>query len=114
MASFLSPSLMPAPGAALNAAQARIGALAAALRSAMPVERDLVVVEYDKRDGQLYGFDQQHNDVIGPLNVGGGGAGYVLPVATDTRLGGIKKGPGFEVIGSGVLEHDARSLPLLP
>lgn len=100
---------MPAP-----APPGRLTSIIASLRSAPPVIRDLVVVELDKRDGNLYAWDQQHNAVIPISTGGGGGTPYVLPVATATVLGGIKQGPGFEVIGSGVLETDLRTLTVLP
>ena len=41
---------------------------------------------------------------------GGGGGGYVLPVATATVLGGVKDGAGVSVDLSGVLSADVRTV----
>jgi len=37
------------------------------------------------------------------INGGGGGGGYVLPTATDTRLGGVKIGDGIDVDSAGTI-----------
>lgn len=43
---------------------------------------------------------------------GGGGGGYVLPVATASRLGGIKVGSGLTIDGAGVLSAEGGSEPV--
>lgn len=40
---------------------------------------------------------------IGPADGGGGGGSYVLPIASDTRLGGIKVGDGLSIDPYGIL-----------
>lgn len=40
---------------------------------------------------------------------GGGGGGYTLPVATDSRLGGVKVGSGLEITNDGVLSASGGS-----
>ena len=42
----------------------------------------------------------------------GGGGGYVLPTATDTRLGGVKVGSGLAVQEDGTLSADAPQIPI--
>lgn len=81
-----------------------------------PKVQDLVVLEYDRRDGLVWAFDQQNNEILGPFNLGGGGGlPYVLPVATATVLGGIRVGPGFRVDPTtGVIEFNFASLPAVP
>lgn len=50
---------------------------------------------------------------IGAADEGGGGGGsYVLPVATDTRLGGIKVGDNLSIDRYGVLSADAEAYEL--
>ena len=44
---------------------------------------------------------------------GGGGGGYVLPVATASRLGGVKVGSGLTIDGAGVLSSIFWSLETL-
>lgn len=40
----------------------------------------------------------------------GGGGGYVLPTATDTRLGGVKVGSGLTIDSGGTLSADGTDL----
>lgn len=48
--------------------------------------------------------------IINFANLGGGGGGeYTLPVATDSRLGGIKVGEGLSINASGVLSAEGGS-----
>lgn len=42
---------------------------------------------------------------------GGGGSSYVLPVATQTRLGGVKLGEGFSTTEDGTLSYAGSGLP---
>lgn len=42
---------------------------------------------------------------------GGGGSSYELPVATQTRLGGVKLGEGFSTTPDGVLSYTGSGLP---
>lgn len=44
-------------------------------------------------------------------NTGGGGGGYVLPVATANRLGGIKVGSGLTIDAAGVLSTSGGTAP---
>ena len=44
-------------------------------------------------------------------NTGGGGGGYVLPVATANRLGGIKVGSGLTITNDGVLSTSGGTAP---
>ena len=43
---------------------------------------------------------------IGPADGGGGGSSYVLPIASDTRLGGIKVGAGLSIDPYGILSSE--------
>ena len=57
-------------------------------------------------DGTI--LDKKYNIVgrIEALEAGGGGGGYVLPIATDETLGGIKVGNGLEINSeTGVLSN---------
>lgn len=45
-------------------------------------------------------------------NGGGGGGSYVLPVATASRLGGVKVGSGLTIDGAGVLSAEGGSEPV--
>ena len=44
-------------------------------------------------------------------NTGGGGGGYVLPVATANRLGGVKVGSGLTIDAAGVLSTSGGTAP---
>lgn len=44
-------------------------------------------------------------------DISGGGGSYVLPVATKTRLGGVKLGDGFSTTPDGTLSYEGSGLP---
>lgn len=58
-------------------------------------------------DGTILNKKYDIVDRIEALEEGGGGGGYVLPVATDETLGGVKIGEGLSITEGGVLSADS-------
>ena len=60
-----------------------------------------------EENGYTYEWDGEKWNITGTPSGGGGGSDYILPTATDVRLGGIKVGNNLTIDGSGVLSADA-------
>lgn len=69
----------------------------------------------DVKDGKITVTATNIADALGYVpadsaSSGGGGSEYILPIATATRLGGIKVGEGLDIDGAGVLSASAKTL----
>lgn len=65
-------------------------------------------------DGTILNKKYSLEERVKALEEGGGGGGYVLPTATDERLGGIKVGSNLTVEEDGTLNAPAPTPPYTP